>query len=106
MFIVTRTFRDANGVFSVGSVVDATQVRTFKSRLADKHIVDVNEQNLEQWTTFFKNRYNINISDILNEVNTRVEMEVDITPVKVDTTLDVSTDLTCNTNLSTIESDW
>lgn len=67
MYIVTRAFRDKNGVFGVGSVVDPTTVRSFKSRLQQKHIVDVSELNLDKWLTFFKNRYGIDLSDKLKE---------------------------------------
>ena len=63
MYVVTRTFRDSNGVFSVGSIIEPTEVKTFKSRLQQKHIVDVNEQNIERWATFFKNRYGIDLRD-------------------------------------------
>lgn len=61
MYVVTRTFRDSNGVFSVGSIIEPTEVKTFKSRLQQKHIVDVNEQNIERWAIFFKNRYGIDL---------------------------------------------
>lgn len=63
MYVITRTFRDSNGVFSVGSIIEPTEVKTFKSRLQQKHIVDVNEQNIERWATFFKNRYGIDLRD-------------------------------------------
>lgn len=63
MYVVTRTFRDSNGVFSVGSIVDPTDVKTFKSRLQQRHIVDVNELNVERWATFFKNRYGIDLKE-------------------------------------------
>lgn len=63
MYVVTRTFRDSNGVFSVGSIVDPTEVKTFKSRLQQRHIVDVNELNVERWATFFKNRYGIDLKE-------------------------------------------
>lgn len=67
MYIVTRTFRDANGVFGVGSIVDPTSVKAFRSRLQQRHIVDVNEANLEEWVQFFKNRHGINLSDKFSE---------------------------------------
>lgn len=67
MYIVTRTFRDSNGVFSVGSIVEPTEVKTFKSRLQQRHIVDVNEQNISKWALFFKNRYNIDLATVLQD---------------------------------------
>lgn len=68
MYVVTRTFRDSNGVFSVGSIVGPTEVKTFKSRLQQRHIVDVNELNIERWATFFKNRYGIDLKEKFAEL--------------------------------------
>ena len=67
MFIVTRTFRDANGVFEVGSVVGPTSVKAFRSRLQQRHIVDVDETNIKEWALFFQNRHGIDLSDKLAE---------------------------------------
>lgn len=78
MYIVTRTFRDSNGVFSVGSVVEPTEVKTFKSRLQQKHIVDVSERNIDKWVLFFRNRYGLDLSDKLKEYITKNNAE---TPV-------------------------
>ena len=65
MYIVTRTFRDANGVFEVGSIVGPTSVKTFRSRLQQRHIVDIDEANIAEWAEFFKNRHGIDLSDKL-----------------------------------------
>lgn len=74
MYIVTRTFRDANGVFEVGSIVDPTSVRTFRSRLQQRHIVDVHEEDIQKWAEYFKNRHGIDLSDKLAEyLNTQPE---------------------------------
>ena len=63
MYIVTRTFRDSKGMFTVGTIVEPTDVKAFKSRLHQKHIVDVDEHNIDKWASFFKNRYGINLAD-------------------------------------------
>lgn len=92
MYVVTRTFRDSNGVFSVGSIVEPTEIKTFKSRLQQRHIVDVNEQNIERWATFFKNRYGVDLRDtftayIVSAVSEDVpvdEPQVSMEPVKQD----------------------
>lgn len=78
MYVVTRTFRDSNGVFSVGSVVEPTEVKTFKSRLQQKHIVDVSERNIDKWVSFFRNRYGLDLSNKLKEYITKNSAE---TPV-------------------------
>lgn len=91
MYVVTRTFRDSNGVFSVGSIVDPTEIKTFKSRLQQRHIVDVNELNVERWATFFKNRYGIDLKEKFAEQlgeQTSVAKPQKVTKVK------------------TVESDW
>lgn len=75
MYVVTRTFRDSNGVFSVGSVVEPTEVKTFKSRLQQKHIVDVSERNIDKWVSFFRNRYGLDLSDKLKEYITENSAE-------------------------------
>lgn len=91
MYVVTRTFRDSNGVFSVGSIVDPTEVKTFKSRLQQRHIVDVNELNVERWATFFKNRYGIDLKEKFAE-----QLREQISVAKPQTV----------TKVKTVESDW
>lgn len=81
MYIVTRTFRDANGVFGVGSIVDPTSVKTFRSRLQQRHIVDVDEGNIDEWARYFKNRHGIDLSEQLAaylSAQPEVEEPVDI----------------------------
>lgn len=91
MYVVTRTFRDSNGVFSVGSIVDPTEVKTFKSRLQQRHIVDVNELNVERWATFFKNRYGIDLKEKFAE-----QLGEQTSVAKPQTA----------TKVKTVESDW
>ena len=66
MYLVTRTFRDANGVFGVGTIVYPTSVKAFKSRLQQRHIVDINEANLDKWRVFFANRYGLDLDAMLH----------------------------------------
>ena len=61
MYIVTRTFRDAKGIFKVGYRVAPADVRAFKSRLADKHIINVDTCDRDFWSEYFKNRYGIDL---------------------------------------------
>lgn len=67
MFVVTRTFRDRNGVFSAGSIIEPAEIYSFKSRLQQRHIVDVSEQDIVQWGTYFLNRFGIDIREKLQE---------------------------------------
>ena len=80
MFVVTRTFRDANGVFGVGSVVDPTSVKTFKSRLQQRHIVDINATNIDQWQPFFERRYGIDLNELLGGSAAATEEPVALPP--------------------------
>ncbi|MBR6396336.1 MAG: hypothetical protein IKS09_05145 [Lachnospiraceae bacterium] len=83
MYVVTRTFRDANGVFEVGSIVDPTSVRTFKSRLQQRHITNVDEENVKEWAEYFKNRHGIDLSEKLAEyLNARPEEESVVVPME------------------------
>lgn len=68
MYIVTRTFRDANGVFSVGSVVEPTDVKAFKSRVQQRHIINIDEQNVDKWSQYFINRHGIDLSEKLAQI--------------------------------------
>lgn len=61
MYIVTRTFRDAKGIFKVGDRVEPADVRAFKSRLADKHIINIATCDRDFWSEYFKNRYGIDL---------------------------------------------
>ena len=58
-FICRRAFRDAEGPVPVGSVVDPTGIKRFRFRLQEKHIVEVTEQNFEQYATLFEQRYGV-----------------------------------------------
>ena len=60
-FICRRAFRDAEGPVPVGSVVDPTGIKRFRFRLQEKHIVEVTEQNFEQYATLFEQRYDVTI---------------------------------------------
>lgn len=60
-FICRRAFRDAKGPVSTGSVIDPVEIKRFRFRLQEGHIVEVTEQNFEQYATLFEQRYGITI---------------------------------------------
>jgi hypothetical protein len=60
-FICRRAFRDAKGPVSTGSVIDPVEIKRFRFRLQERHIVEVTEQNFEQYATLFEQRYGITI---------------------------------------------
>lgn len=60
-FICRRAFRDAKGPVSTGSVIDPVEIKRFRFRLQEGHIVEVTEQNFEQYATLFEQRYGVTI---------------------------------------------
>lgn len=63
-FICRRAFRDAKGPVSTGSVIDPAVIKRFRFRLQEGHIVEVTEQNFEQYATLFEQRYGITIPNL------------------------------------------
>lgn len=61
MFVVRRPFRDMEGMFNAGSIVEPAQIRNFKRRVIDKHIVEVNEHNFNEYAHFFMERYGVKL---------------------------------------------
>lgn len=61
MFVVKRTFRDVSGMIPAGSIVEPAEIKRFKHRLLEGHIVEVNEQNFDKYADFFKQRYGIDL---------------------------------------------
>lgn len=77
MFVVKRAFRDTFGMIPAGSVVEPAGIKRFKHRLSEGHIVEVNEQNFDQYAWFFKQRYGISIqlpnAEDKEQVSTKAE---------------------------------
>ena len=61
MYIVRRSFRGPKGPMSAGSVVEPAAVKNFRYRLQEKHIIEVTEQNFERYSSFFKQRFGVDI---------------------------------------------
>lgn len=64
MFIVRRSFRGPQGPHKAGSIVEPAEMKNFRYRLQQKHIVEVTEQNFERYQAFFKTRFNIEIPSL------------------------------------------
>jgi hypothetical protein len=60
---------------SVGSFVEPADLRRFRYHLQEKHIVEVNEQNLEQYASLFKRRFNIDLVGLIAEKQATEEAE-------------------------------
>lgn len=61
MYVVRRAFRNYGQMMAPGSIVEPGAVKRFKSRLNDGHIVDVNEQDIEKWKKYFKERIGVEL---------------------------------------------
>ena len=48
----------------LGSIVEPSTIKRFKSRLADGHIIEVTEQNFDKWRYVFKERYGVTLSPV------------------------------------------
>lgn len=66
MFVVRRSFRDASGMVSAGSIVEPADIKRFKHRMLEGHIVEVNEQNFNEYANFFKAKLGIELPQIVN----------------------------------------
>ena len=83
MYIVRRAFRGPNGPMDAGSLIEPADIRDFKYRLQQKHIVEVNEQNFDQYNAFFMERFNVQIPTLEDQVPKITPVVVKSAPTKV-----------------------
>lgn len=67
MFVVRRAFRNNNKMLTPGSVVEPGDIKLFKTRLRDRRIIEVTEQSLDMWESYFNQKYNASIKANLAE---------------------------------------
>ena len=61
MYVVRRAFRNFGQMMTPGSIVEPGVTKRFKSRLNDRHIVEVREQDFEKWQKYFKERVGVEL---------------------------------------------
>lgn len=61
MFVVRRSFRGPRGPISAGSIIEPADIKNFRYRLQEKHIIEVTEQNFNSYRVFFKQRFGVDI---------------------------------------------
>lgn len=61
MYVVRRAFRNFGQMMTPGSIVEPGAIKRFKSRLNDRHIVEVHEQDFEKWQKYFKERVGVEL---------------------------------------------
>ena len=81
MFVVRRSFRGPHGPLKAGSVVEPADMKDFRYRLQQKHVVEVNEQNFDKYQKFFKSKYNVTLKPI-----TEPKVEPKVEPVVIKAT--------------------
>lgn len=73
MFVVRRSFRGPRGPISAGSIIEPVDIRNFRYRLQEKHIIEVTEQNFNSYRVFFKQRFGVDIG-AAKELEERTKM--------------------------------
>ena len=68
MFVVRRSFRGPHGPLKAGSVVEPVDMKDFRYRLQQKHVVEVNEQNFDKYQKFFNSKYNVTLKPLAEPV--------------------------------------
>ena len=58
-YVVVRPFRDKPGMLLAGTYVKPEDLRSFKSRLGDKHIREVTEDNFEEIASYLLARHKV-----------------------------------------------
>lgn len=61
MYVVRRAFRNFGQMMTPGSIVEPGVTKRFKSRLNDRYIVEVREQDFEKWQKYFKERVGVEL---------------------------------------------
>ena len=103
-FICRRAFRDAKGPVSTGSVIDPVEIKRFRFRLQEGHIVEVTEQNFEQYATLFEQRYGITIPKLDEVPSKESDEEKELLAKRVEELgLDLPEDLTFEQVLEAVE---
>ena len=66
MFVVRRAFRNYNQMITPGSIVEPGDIKWFKTRLRDRCIVEVTEQDLDKWEDYFVGKFGVSIKENMN----------------------------------------
>jgi hypothetical protein len=92
VYFVRKAFKNSGYVYLVGSVItDPTIIKRFKHRLNEKYVVDVNEQNIETMTAYFKDKIGVDISKPIAPVSlypniaATVKVAADNAPKEIET---------------------
>lgn len=71
MYVVRRPFKCFGKCFTTGDVIkDVTVVKGFKSKLVDRKIIEVTEQNYESMKVYFKQKFGVDLPAIDAAIST------------------------------------
>lgn len=78
MFVVRRPFKSLGKCFTVGSTLEPTDCKLFKTKVAEGKIIEVTENNYETIKSFFQQKFGVVIPPINKE-----EVQTDKQPEEV-----------------------
>lgn len=67
MYVVRRAFRNYGQMMTPGSVVEPGIIKRFKTRLRDRDVVEVSEQDFDKWNNYFLAKFGVPIGPIEEE---------------------------------------
>lgn len=67
MFVVRRPFKSLGKCFTVGSTLEPTDCKLFKTKVAEGKIIEVTENNYETLKSFFQQKFGVVIPPIHKE---------------------------------------
>ena len=71
MYVVRRSFKCFGKCFTPGAVItDVARVKGFKSKLVDRKIIEVTEQNYESMNVYFKRKFGVDLPAIMTAAST------------------------------------
>lgn len=70
MYVVRRAFRNLNQMMVPGSEVEPGTVKLFKTRLRERQIIEVSEQDFDKWNEYFLKKYGTPIKRLETEIKT------------------------------------
>lgn len=70
MYVVRRAFRNLNQMMVPGSEIEPGTVKLFKTRLRERQIIEVSEQDFDKWNEYFLKKYGTPIKRLETEAKT------------------------------------
>lgn len=62
LYVVRKAFRNYDHTMLPGSVVEPDSIKWFKTRLKDRVIIAVTAHNFDEWQSYFKDKFGVDIA--------------------------------------------